>query len=600
MLTELLDLRVKILKAQSDRISAALASNMSDPHLHEEAAFLVGAFALREAAGDFFDTRPALCRMTAHLAFARALRGEAEPGPAGRYAEILLLALAERQAEAMQKLEALGGTRLPDEEVWRLLLRVRITGNWKLVPAPERASRALRLAHLRAFQERVDPTRVSAFLDTQELDDAPDWGRLTQQTIQGVKLCGFVSRGLETDLAEVVEAWPSGKPGLPDEKVAEALDVPPAPASVYREAGRVVVQVLDWGSWAAFEQRHLLSRLLAEDICYRDKWAQEAVADRRKRASQQRFGELRLYPLLAVRREGTAPIMRRSLPGAKALTEQHPEWVTSPNWNALLEKPAVADLVPGIPSEAAWFGGAPPFGTAYENTWRLYGPYYGRTPSTALYEALIKINPFDTGLRWAHAKQTHNQHPSHDVLVAAFGAMLEYHPDSMWEVVNSLADQPAAFLKGARQLCDTYIEFCGSLGDKLAAQHRDDEAAVMLRKWVDANSGTVLVSNNVRWLVKYYLRRHRDKEALEIARMAADVYSARGLEVLALVLEHTGDLEGAEEQLKQRSERYDNYGALLAFYKRQFEKFGQRKYRGALEALMAETFPHGIEQIRGP
>src|SRR6185295_2817079 len=52
MLTELLDLRVKTLKAQSDRISAALASNMSDPHLHEEAAFLVGAFALREAAGD--------------------------------------------------------------------------------------------------------------------------------------------------------------------------------------------------------------------------------------------------------------------------------------------------------------------------------------------------------------------------------------------------------------------------------------------------------------------------------------------------------------------------------------------------------------------
>ena len=49
-------------------ISTALESDFSNPVLHEKAAALLGAFALREHSGHFFDVRAALCRRRALVA----------------------------------------------------------------------------------------------------------------------------------------------------------------------------------------------------------------------------------------------------------------------------------------------------------------------------------------------------------------------------------------------------------------------------------------------------------------------------------------------------------------------------------------------------
>jgi hypothetical protein len=81
------------LKEQSTRVSRLLYDHPRSATLHERAAFLLGLAADQRAAGPPPDPRPTLCRMTAHLAIARALH----PGGAtleGRLAEQMLSRIA--------------------------------------------------------------------------------------------------------------------------------------------------------------------------------------------------------------------------------------------------------------------------------------------------------------------------------------------------------------------------------------------------------------------------------------------------------------------------------------------------------------------------
>lgn len=100
-----------VLEAENQRISKWLGRDMCSPDAHEQAALLLSALALRESAGGFSDPRLTLCRMSAHLAVARALRSGSPASPDGALAEIAILALSKRQKDA---LDALGRLRAED------------------------------------------------------------------------------------------------------------------------------------------------------------------------------------------------------------------------------------------------------------------------------------------------------------------------------------------------------------------------------------------------------------------------------------------------------------------------------------------------------
>jgi len=83
------------IQVQNVRLSRLLHAHPRSAALHERAALLVGVVAAGDAAQSS-DPRPFLCRMTAHLAVARALRqGTLESD--GRAAEQALLTLAQRE-----------------------------------------------------------------------------------------------------------------------------------------------------------------------------------------------------------------------------------------------------------------------------------------------------------------------------------------------------------------------------------------------------------------------------------------------------------------------------------------------------------------------
>jgi hypothetical protein len=95
------DLSAEHVEAASPQAASRLLQNHPrSAAVHERAAFLIGLSVQKRAtAFPGFDARPSLCRMTAHLAIARALHPDARTKD-GRSAEQLLTSLAARQRDA--------------------------------------------------------------------------------------------------------------------------------------------------------------------------------------------------------------------------------------------------------------------------------------------------------------------------------------------------------------------------------------------------------------------------------------------------------------------------------------------------------------------
>ena len=154
----LMALRSETLLEQNERVSSALQQNILHAGWQESAALLVGGLALRESVGLFSDVRPALSRMAAHLAIARALRGSAEPSMDGRCALAILTALAGLERQAVQMVNDLEARAVsPADRAWVRALRVRITGDWR---SPQNAGTLLeRLEFARAVRGRLGVDR---------------------------------------------------------------------------------------------------------------------------------------------------------------------------------------------------------------------------------------------------------------------------------------------------------------------------------------------------------------------------------------------------------------------------------------------------------
>jgi hypothetical protein len=181
----LADLRAETLLGENARISGVLARDPQSASAHEAAALLVGAFALRESWSLFGDVRPALSKLTAHLAIADTLRREGAvetlDGALGRVVQTLLTG---HQRDALRLLDAAAprAESAPDH-AWVHALRLRITGDWRTpIPPTATSSTSTAIAWPKApspaWLERnsVSPSRSS----TQKDGAPPSSARSTQ------------------------------------------------------------------------------------------------------------------------------------------------------------------------------------------------------------------------------------------------------------------------------------------------------------------------------------------------------------------------------------------------------------------------------------
>jgi len=108
----------------NNTVSGELQAHFLSADRHEQAALLLAAFALREHSGMFYEIRSELCRMTAHLAFAFALRSEPPTTIEGQLAGVALAALYHDQRSALRLLAALT-TQDRSAEAWARALKIR-------------------------------------------------------------------------------------------------------------------------------------------------------------------------------------------------------------------------------------------------------------------------------------------------------------------------------------------------------------------------------------------------------------------------------------------------------------------------------------------
>jgi hypothetical protein len=594
----LADLRVDVLLNENERISRALTRDMRSVAAHEAAALLIGAHALRESAGIFTDVRPALSRMAAHLSMSSAIRQQAPEGFDGLFARAVTMTLVGRQRDALAILTAIEPHAASDgDKAWIRALRLRNTGDWR-TPLSDNPSELERLEYGRALRTRVGSVSFLDFADRRPQDQAADWQRMALVAPFNVEIGHrFAPKALDREIDEATTVWSRfhGTRATPGQLLA-SLNDPPSRGPIARRGGTVSVNVIDWGTWAAFYQRHVGQSLSALSRHY---WNLGSPARRETFKSEvsSRFSSLTLFPIV-LRMVGTdAKDYERSLALGRALATSNPELVTAAAWNAMEQKPDYVERPAPFPIFKSWFTPTVPAGTAFDLYPRALVPGCPRPPSAAQARIWAQVMPYDHWVQWSAEWYAVSGVPTAAAIQRAFGPLLEYDIAAPIKLID-LMDMPAAeHIAVAKKLCEFAPDECNRLAMLLVRDGQPVEAAATYEKWMASTRDDVGVSNHVGWLTRYYFANGKRARAAEIAKAAADTGSGAGMETLADLLDAQGSYDEAETLYRAIEERYDQSDSIGAFLLRKGIRTGDTKTENEGWVLLRNHFPRGPERL---
>jgi tetratricopeptide (TPR) repeat protein len=606
LLAPLTDLRAAVIERLSRAVSQQLAKDFADSALHESAALLLGAFALREAAAEYADTRATLCRMTAHLALAGALRQDAAATLDGRVAMAVLLVLGGRGADAARALEDLArGPEAPGLAAWRRALHVRLTDDAR--SRPPDATFLERRELYGAMLRSGDGSAAERYAQQLGMHGSTDAWRLVAEVQFSVETGhALLPAALDLELREIREVWgiAHGTP-LADDALTTALNHPAARCLTAEGP-----QVIGWGTWAAAFQRHLVACLMHRLHHLRQRLAAHVEADRELRAAE-RYSGLTLYPMVETRGSTDGRRRPRRLDDLITLMIEQPELINAVSWYAY--SPLARDEVVrrGMPSRMAWFTPSLPRGTTFDVRWRRFIDQIPVDPKQL--GALSAISPQDFHTVDALVERQFGERGEPERAEALYGERALYDK-RVFERLSTLAQRDVVALERIlRRACAQTGGECYSLGYLLVERGDLAGAAEAYQRGFDLDTDSIRASNSCAWLVKHYLDTGRRDRASAVAEAAAATGSGRGLQTMARYLERTGDFEGAERFLKQAFERYRNrpqYPAeaeesqdaeqdedtLLAFYYRMARERKQAAYEERFLELASDDFPAGVER----
>lgn len=598
-LAALLDLRPAVLVEQDETISRRLESQPRDAIGHERAAFLLGAFALRERARDYTDPRPALCRMTAHLGFARALRQGSDPGMAGRFAEALLVSLLGRQRDALERLDALeasAGTRA--ERAWVRALRIRTTGDWRIARDARDLTRVETLEEVRALLRNLDDMIAFDWLESRSPSLTEEFGALAVDWGVSIELGNrFRHTAPMMALAEAGEVWVGlGEEPIQGERWLERLNERPGRLVERTDDGALEVSVLGWGLWADRAQRHLLAAIEASLFQLGGlglPHEQEAFVGR----VRQQFSRLDMYPLFL---RTTAWDKERYVPAMAAVRElalRSPERLMAASWRYIRAKKDFAPVPADLPDETRWFEPLLVPGTLLEVTQRLrMRPEFPDQVPGGI-EALQAMAPYNFALAELAAERQPGDKRTLADIDPIYGPLGEFSRRAMEELAHLAWYDATEYRRRYGALCDLLPERCFRLGYRLAEMGFPDEAAEAYQKGFDGARDRVFAANDVDWLVEYYFERGRMKQAEEVAREAAGTGAGGGLLALARLTERLGRLDEAEELYRDNYEHYNQPRSLAGFYYRQARVAGKAEYEARFRDALALALPTGLEPL---
>ncbi len=599
LLERLLEPLPSVIETENQRVSSRLASNMLDAEAHEEAALLLGAFALREASYRFGDLRQVRCRITAHLAMARALSGPVPRSLTGEFAEATHLVILGRQEEALAALGRLSENATPVSASWVNGLYMHSTYDWRRsTDEPDTLFESMK--RFRALTVTVDSTTAAKRMGAEVRGGQADWSRIVSWRYSGAASDNrFISSQLERELAEFEEVWTLSRerPMTPG-AIIDGLNEP-AERCVTSEGPRVI----GWGTWAAFFQRHICGLLALSDEHMRSVVGRPDWAEGHGAQADNLFEGLTLYPIVRVhrtRRTGAYVEDIEGMDGTINLTRRKPELVNANNWQYMADTTSLMVRRLSMPRGDAWFSRGILVTTVFD-TWarlRAIGPSVKQDQAL---EALREVAPRHRSFLYVLMQRLERKKPTAEQIEGELGDRVDFDLGALYWMRDALGDEAEDETLLYEKMCTLDANECIGFGWSLVRAGRDDEAAAAFEQAVREAPDRIYLCNSCEWLVHYYFDQGRRTEAMKTAEMVAETYCSGGLTTLASLYERLGRPAQAESWYRKNGERYDSEDPasypLLGFYYRMTHGEGREAYREKLERLAGKVFPTGLEPL---
>jgi tetratricopeptide (TPR) repeat protein len=600
LLSKLLDETPETIEWENQALSRALEKDFTDPELHEQAALLLGAFLFREHSGNFFEIRSPLSRMTAHLAMARGLRGTNSYGVNGRLAEAVLLSLVNDEAPALEQLKSLDTNNASVAAMARAL-RARNTGDFRPLTAVTGRSRMESMAWFAAMADYVGAASAWPKLDDNQKQTI-DFVRIANEESYSVDMGHeLLAASIPLELQEIQNVYAlSHKDKLAQKELATALNELSGRCFSTGPGREIHVQVIDWGQWAMFFQRHLCHAVQQNFHFMNGMWGVPDDAKEFAAHCEQEFNGLRLYPF--VRRYNCTDIdaYHKSEDDGFAVTVATPQLVPAQCWNYLCYRVSFApSYIPAPnPHINEWHNHNPPPGTVYDLHPRLNHPSLtGRLGVLARFERLHELAPYDVRITDYLIEKKYNNRPTYDQAMELYRDLLPYSVHALLAVAKTVYDQPDQYEKLLIQAAELNPVCYYNLGDYAAHLDQEDKAANYYDQGCDTDPDSVRVSNYALWRVRYYLKKGRTDRARKIADEAGEVYSYVGLEAKAVFFETTTNYGGAFEWFAKIEERYNDSSPFIAFCLRYKALTGDTRFDQELQKRVKTLFRGEMEKV---
>ncbi|MBX9723612.1 MAG: hypothetical protein K2X81_19565, partial [Candidatus Obscuribacterales bacterium] len=586
----------EILAQENTRVSSDLSKNPLDASMHEQAALLCAMFGLRESASCFTDVRLWLNRVSAHLSMAKALRSNGNYSDAGKLAEIAMLCLCKREAQAVATIDKMLAEKNSETmKSWLRALKIRATADYRIADLPI-ATVVERLEHGRALADSLGSDNLTDQLKKgKRTGPAIDWIRIGMRGIGSVESGHLYAEPAVTaelaDFSEELKLY-TGK--------SISTSVAAIPELNLSQSGCLVseptpqLQAVSWANLSGFHARHLLDGIFQKYHFEKKVWGVGADADTALVNADKAFSTIRLYPLMKlciVWGDSKKPdaVLSEQL---KKLVLTDPEEVNAEMWHRIKHSVPASFGIPG-PYEQ-WFVPRFLFGTAYDFNNRNFST--DPQLSSAEIEQLVKINPYSAALANVMARAKKHAALTGDDLREAYGSMAEFNLPVMLSIANAYKEDDSKYAESLEKIAKYDTNYYFALG-KLYVKHSQTEKALQAyENGVKFGRNAVLMSNGCQWLVNYYYDHGMKGKALALAKDVADVYSHAGLLTLADLYDKMGELALAEAEYAKINERYSAAGELSAFYLR--HQSADPRYKAESLKIIKQIYPTG--QLKPP
>jgi hypothetical protein len=588
------------IERKNQKLSQALQTDFLNADLHENAAFLLGVFMLRENSGDFFDIRQPLCRMTAHLTFARALRKDHQLGQIGQLAESLSYALMNNQNDSMDKANALQANS-PEIELWLRVLRTRNTSDYRILENISSPSTVEKVEYFRAMAESIHSVMAVKKFGLENFDTVPDWFRIISARNYSVQLGHVLLKaGLPLELQEISTVYKfSHKAPLEQKDLVKALNVSPR-FCVSSENKESSVNVIDWGTWAMFLQRHLCHTVQQNFYFMNHKWGVHDQATEFSAECDKIFEGIRLYPFTQRFNSTEVNAYHKAVDKAFAVTVETPHLVSPEIWNNLCYKMDFAELYKPNPNPHVneWHKHNPPPGTAYHPLPRMNHPSLtGRPNKEKILDELHEIAPYDMDISYNLLWIKYNKAVTLEQQEDVYKPLMDYRASPLAQIAYKQSHDAEIYERFMLKAASINPIHYYPLGDYMKDHQMDDKAAEYYQKGRIEFPDSVYAASVSGWMTEYYQKHGKLDEATKLADEAAEVYSFSGLETKAKLLEATEKYDEAFDYYRKIEDRYNASDPAIFFLTRYQKKTGDKKFESELKKRLQVLFPTGLEKI---